>query len=278
MDFIEFFSYRFLLIAFIGAILSAAATAQLSVFLTLKKISFLGEAFSHIAFAGIALAFLIGTEITITTLVFVVIVAVLIGIVSKYYHYQETNIITIFLSVSMAAGIILISINREYTLDLTSYLFGNVLLITERDLLYLSVLLIINALFILSFFKELFYMTYNYTIARIYGIPVSLVYYLFIIILAVNIVVSVKIVGVILITAQLILPGITALNLTKNIKAAILLSIVFAEIGAIGGFFISYRYNLPSGGTIVILSFLLFIITLMYKEMFAQKSRYSTGE
>ena len=271
--FLEIFAYRFLLHAFIGAILSAAATSQLSVFLTLKKISFLGEAFSHIAFAGIALALLIGTGMTVTTIIFVVIVAILIGIVSRYYHYQETNIITIFLSVSMAVGIILISINRQYTLDLASYLFGNVLLVTQGDLTLLAILLVVNALFISLFFKELFYMTYNYSIARIYGIPVSLVYYLFIILLAVNIVVSVKIVGVILITAQLILPGISALNLTRNLKTAILLSVLIAEIGAIGGFFLSYRYNLPSGGTIVIISFLIFIATLIYKEMFLKKRR-----
>ncbi len=270
MDLLEVFQYRFLLYALLGAILSAAATSQLSVFLTLKKISFLGEAFSHIAFAGIALALLIGTEITLTTIGFVVVIAILIGIVSRYYHYQETNIITIFLSVSMAIGIILISINKQYTIDLASYLFGNVLLVTGKDLIYLATLLIVNALFIYLFFKELFYMTYNYSIARIYGIPVNLVYYLFIILLAINIVVSVKIVGVILITAQLILPGISALNLTKNVRLALLISVLFAEVGALGGFILSYKFNLPFGASIVILSFLLFIFSLIYKVVVAK--------
>ena len=253
--------------AFWGAVLSAAATSQLSVFLTLKKISFLGEAFSHIAFAGIALALLIGSDITLTTIGFVAVVALLIAFISKYYHYQESNVITIFLSVSMAIGIILLNINRDYTLDLASYLFGNVLLITTQDLYYLSSLFLLNVLFVQLFFKELFYLTYNHTIARIYGVPVNLVYYLFIIILAVNIVVSVKIIGVVLITAQLILPGISALNMTKNLRKALLLSVVFAEMGAIGGFFISLKLNLPSGAVIVVLSFLLFIITLIYKQM-----------
>jgi zinc transport system permease protein len=274
MDILEIFHYRFLIHAFAGAVLSAAASSQLSVFLTLKKISFLGEAFSHIAFAGIALSLLIGSEITITTVGFVVVIAILIGIVSKYYHYQEANIITIFLSVSMAVGIILINVNQRYTLDLSSYLFGNVLMVTPKDLWYLTVLLLLNGAFILLFFKELYYMTYNYEVARIYGIPVKLTYYLFIILLAVNIVVSVKIVGVILITAQLILPGISALNLTKKIRSAIILSVFFGEIGAVGGFFLSYRFNLPSGATIVILSFLIFIITLIYKELAAKREGY----
>ncbi|MBW6515533.1 MAG: metal ABC transporter permease [Candidatus Cloacimonetes bacterium] len=267
MELADFFQYRFLLHALIGAILSAAATSQLSVFLTLKKVSFLGEAFSHMAFAGIALALLIGTDLTITAIGFVILIAILIGLFSKYYYYQETNIITIFLSVSMAIGIILISLNKNYTVDLTSYLFGNIILITTRDLCFLAILLGVNAIFIYLFFKELFYMTYNYSVARIYGISVDIAYYLFIILLAVNIVISVKIVGVILITAQLILPGITALNLVRNMKSAIILSVILAEISAIGGIILSYQLNLPSGATIVILSFIIFIGTLIYKEM-----------
>jgi zinc transport system permease protein len=267
MEIFEIFEYRFLRYALIAAFLSAAATSQLSVFVTLKKVSFLGEAFSHMAFAGIALALLLGTEMTLTTLAFVIAAAVLIGIVSKYYHYQEANVITIFLSVAMAIGIILISLNKNYTPDLVSYLFGNILLLTKADLYYLGILFIINSLFITLFFKEMFYLTYNYSVAKIYNIRADLVYYIFTILLAVNIVISVKIVGIILITAQLILPGISALNLTKKIKTAIFYSFFFAEIGAIGGFLISYNLNLPSGSCIVILLFIVFIITLFYKEL-----------
>ncbi|MCB5230515.1 MAG: metal ABC transporter permease [Candidatus Cloacimonas sp.] len=270
-QFIEIFQYKFLINAFIGALLAAAATSLLSVFITLKKISFLGEAFSHIAFAGIALSFLIGTEMTLTTLLFVLIVAVLIAIISKYYQYQEANIITIFLSVSMAIGIILVNLNKDYILDLGSYLFGNVLLVSKGDLIFLSILIVANLAFVILFFKELFYLTYNFNIAKLYGVPVNLVYYLFILLLAVNIVVSVKIVGVIMITAQLILPGISALNLTRSVRKAIFYSFIIAEVGAIGGFYISYRYNLPSGSSIVLLTFLIFILTLLYKEIILKR-------
>ncbi len=261
----DIFQYRFLTNALIAVVLSAAATSQLSVFVTLKKMSFLGEAFSHIAFAGIALALLIGTEFTITTLLFVIIVAILIGVVSKYYHYQETNIVTIFLSLSMAIGIILLNLNRDYTPDITSYLFGNVLLVTANDLLYLSILVIANLAFVTLFFKEMFYLTYNFNVATLYRIPANTVYYIFTILLAANIVVSVKVIGVILITAQLILPGITALNLTRNIKLAMILSFVFAQIGSVGGLLLSFRYNLPSGASIVILLFIIFIASLAVK-------------
>ncbi len=263
----EILQYKFLTYALIAAFLSAAATSTLSVFVTLKKVSFLGEAFSHIAFAGIALALLISTNVTLTTLVFVLVVAILIAIVSRFYHYQETNIITIFLSSAMALGIILLSLNKNYTPDIVGYLFGNILMINKTDLILLAVLFVVNLLFISLFFKEMFYLTYNYDIARINRIPVNLVYYIFTILLVFNVVISVKIVGIILITAQLILPGITALNLTKNIKKAVLISFILAQIGALGGFFISYLYDLPSGGCIVLLLFTLFIASLLYREI-----------
>lgn len=263
----DLFQYQFLVNALIAVFLSAAGTSLLSVFVTLKKMSFLGEAFSHIAFAGIALALLLGTELTLTTLIFVGVVSLLIGFVSKYYHHQEANIITIFLSLSMAVGIILLNLNRNYVPDVTSYLFGNILLVTRIDLIYLVILLLVNIGFITLFFKELFYLTYNYNVAVIYRIRANLVYYLFTILLAANIVVSVKIIGVILITAQLILPGITALNLTKNIKWAVVLSFMFAQIGALSGFFISYQLNLPSGASIVVIQFIVFVISLVYKEV-----------
>lgn len=268
----DILQYRFLTNALIAVFLSAAATSQISVFVTLKKLSFLGEAFSHIAFAGIAIALLLGTEMTATTLLFVVFIAVLISIVSKYYNYQETNIITIFLSLSMAIGIILLNLNRDYTPDVASYLFGNVLLVTEKDIFYLFILSLVNLAFIILFFKEMFYLTYNYTIASVFRIPVVLTYYLFTILLAANIVISVKIVGIIMITAQLILPGISALNLTMNVTKAIIISCLIAVIGAVTGFVVSYYLNLPSGACIVILLFILFIVTLLFRQM---KNRYS---
>jgi ABC-type Mn2+/Zn2+ transport system permease subunit len=212
--------YNFLVNALLGAILSGISLSILSPFVTLKKIAYMGEALSHIAFAGIAFALLFSLNLNITTLVFVIIIAGLIGFVSKFFRTEETNVITIFLSVSMALGMVLIALKKDYSFDLASYLFGNVLLISKADLWQLGILTLLNAAFVSLLFKELFYLTYNMTVAGVFGIRVKTIYYGLLFLLAINIVTAVKIAGIILVTAQLILPA----------------SIAYRHFSIIGGF------------------------------------------
>lgn len=255
----------FLMKAFLGAILASLATAILSPFISLKRISYMGEALSHVSFAGIALALFVGWHMNLTALCFVVAVALIIGYISKHYDLEETNITTVFLSVSMALGILLISLKKDYTVDLSSYLFGNVLLVTQADIYHLGILFVINVLFVVLLFKELFYMTYHQTMSRVFRIPVDAVYYAFLVLIALNIVVSVKVIGVILITAELVLPGMIAFNLTRSLKRAIMLSFISSVISALVGFGASYWLNIPTGSSIVLTLFILFLISLFSK-------------
>jgi zinc transport system permease protein len=259
-------SYGFLVHALLGALLSGISLAVLSPFVTLKKIAYMGEALSHIAFAGIALALLLSLNLSLTTMIFVVLVAGLIGFVSRFFQTEETNVITIFLSVAMALGIILISLKKDYTFDLSSYLFGNVLLINMTDLYSLIVLTIFNLAFITLLFKELFYMTYNMAVAEVFGIKVKLVYFCFLFLLAINIVVAVKIAGIILVTAQLVLPASIAFQFVKKLRPAIVISIAIAVISSLGGFYLSWLYNLPTGAVIVLVEFILYLGALIINK------------
>ena len=259
----EILSVGFLRIAFLGAVISALSTSLISVFIALKKVSYMSEAFAHMSFAGIALALILGWNINIITFIFVLILAVTIGLISKRFRMEESNITTIFLSISMALGVILISMNRSLNVDIAGFLFGNVLFISTGDLYYLIALFVINLLFIIIFFKEIFYIAYNEEIAEIYGINTKLVYLIFLAVLAANIVISVKITGIILITAQMILPGMTALNIIKRVKWAIVLSAIIALISSVSGFYLSFRLNMPSGAVIVIVMFCMFLLSFI---------------
>lgn len=259
-------SYGFLIHALLGALLSGISLAILSPFVTLKKIAYMGEALSHIAFAGIALALLFSLNLSLVTMLFVLAVAGLIGFVSRFFQTEETNVITIFLSVAMALGIILISIKKDYSFDLASYLFGNVLLINMADIYSLIALTVINIGFITLLFKELFYMTYNMTVAEVFGIKVKTVYYLFLFLLAINIVVAVKIAGVILVTAQLVLPASIAFQYVRKLKPAIIISIIVALVASLIGFYISWQFNLPTGAVIVLVEFLLYLLSLIINK------------
>lgn len=264
---LDFLQTGFLATAFLGALLSAAATALLSVFVSLKKASYMSEAFAHVSFAGVALALLLGLSYGLVTMLFVTVVAFLIGLIAIRFRLEEVNVTTVFLSVSMALGVILLSLNKRYTTDIADYLFGNVLLVTGEDILLLGSLVAANLSLLLLFFKELFYIAYNQEIARIFGVPVRPVYFLFLTLLAVNVVVAVKIVGLVLVTAQLILPGLAALNLVRGIRRAIALSVLIAVASAGLGFAVSYPLNLPTGATIVLVLFVVFLLTLPARRL-----------
>ncbi|HNQ43064.1 MAG TPA: metal ABC transporter permease, partial [Candidatus Cloacimonadota bacterium] len=208
----------FILNALLGAILSGISLAIFAPFVTLRKISYMGEALSHIAFAGIALAIITGVNLTLGALCFVVLVSLGISWLAKRYKLQEANTITIFLSLSMALGIILISLSKNYTFDLASYLFGNVLLIQGGENIILGFLLLIDIVFVTVFYNPLFYLCYNPEIAQVFRIKTYLVDRLFYILLAANIVINLKSAGIILVTAQLILPAVIAFNLARRLE------------------------------------------------------------
>ena len=257
------FGYTFLWHALLGAGLSGISLAILSPFVTLKKISYMGEALSHIAFAGIALALLLGLNLNLITLVFVLVVALLIGLLARLYKTEESNVITIFLSVAMALGIVLVALKKDYTFDLASYLFGNVLLVSRLDLTQLGGLTLLNLLYVGLLYRELFYITYNITMAEVYGIKVKYVYFGFLILLALNIVTTVKIAGVILVTAQLVLPSSIAFRLTCKMQRALVISILVSLASALAGFYLSWVLNLPTGAVIVLVEFCIYIATLL---------------
>ncbi len=257
--------FSFLLSALLAALLSSVCLALFSPFVTLRRVSYLGEALSHIAFAGIALALLLGLNLQLTTLLFVIAIALAITWLARRRQLQEANTITIFLSVSMALGIILISLRRGYTFDLASYLFGNVLLASSADLWHLGALLLADLGFIIFFYKELFYLSYNAEMARFYRLPADLVNRLFMILLAANIVITLRAAGIILVSAQLILPASTAFNLVRRLDRAVALSALIAILAAAGGFVLSWWLNLPTGANIVLLEFLFFLLSLAFR-------------
>ena len=259
-------SYTFMLYALLGSLLSGLSLAIFAPYVTLRKISYMGEALSHIAFAGIALAVLSGLNLTFTTLIFVMAVALAISWLARKHKLQEANTISIFLSVSMALGMILISLSKNYSFDLASYLFGNVLLITRSELYALAILAVLNIAFVHIFYKELFYLSYNAEMSRVFRIRINPVNRLFMLLLAANIVINLKSAGIILVTAQLILPSVIAFNLVSSLPKAIGLSVLVALLSALMGFYLSFRFNLPTGATIVLFEALLFTLSLILKR------------
>ncbi|HOQ80577.1 MAG TPA: metal ABC transporter permease [Candidatus Cloacimonadota bacterium] len=267
----SFLTIEILLFSFIAGILSAISTSLLSVFVTLKKISYMSEALSHISFAGIALAILLGLSLNITSTIFVLFIVAIILYISLQYNLEESNVTMLLMSVSMAVGIILLSFKKDYVVDVSSYMFGNILLINKEDLYWLTALIIINLLFIIAFYREIIYTVYHASIAEFYHVPAKLITVLLLTILGINIAISVKITGIVMITAQLILPGMISLNITRTIPKAIIISVLFSAFASAFGFLLSFHFNLPSGAVIVVVLFVLFLLSLSFKRLFLKE-------
>lgn len=250
---------------FVGIIVSLTS-GLVSVFVVLRKMSFIGAGISHAAFGGVAIGFFTGINPTITAVIYSVAVALGIELVSRKGKVSEDASIGIFFASSMALGIILISLSKEYNVDLFGYLFGNILAITQGEVLLSLIVAILVIGVIMLFLKEIFITTYNEEIARVSGISVRAINTLFLIVLSVSIVISMKIVGIILVSALLVIPGATAQLFAKNLYVMLFVSCGVAVFSTILGLILSYEFDIAPGGSIVLTATAIFFIALGFKR------------
>jgi len=250
---------------FVGIMVSLIS-GLISVFVVLRKMSFIGAGISHAAFGGVAIGFFTGINPTITAIIYTIAVALGIELVSRKGKISEDVSIGIFFASSMALGIVLVSLSRGYTVDLFGYLFGNILAITKEEVLLSLFVAIFVIGLIMLFLKEIFLTSYNEEIARVSGISVRAINILFLIVLSVSIVISIKIVGIILVSALLVIPGATAQLFAKNVYFMIVASCGFAVFSTILGLLLSYEFDIAPGGSIVLTATVLFLIALFLKK------------
>lgn len=252
--------------ALLVGIIVSLISGLISVFVVLRQMSFIGAGISHAAFGGVAIGFFTGINPTITAIFYCIAVAIGIELVSRKGKVSEDVSIGIFFAASMALGIVLVSLSKKYNVDLYGYLFGNILAITDREVLLSLFVAVLVIGVIILFLKEIFLITYNEEIARVGGIPVRLINMLFLIALSVSIVISMKIVGIILISALLVIPGATAQLFAKNLYLMIVTSCGVAVLSTVLGLFFSYEFDIAPGGSIVLTSTALFLTALLFKR------------
>jgi ABC-type Mn2+/Zn2+ transport system permease subunit len=264
---IEIFRFEFMQNAFMAGMMLSLVLAVVSFFVVLRRLSFIGVGVAHSAFGGVALGALLGISPTLTAIGFAVAVANAIGYIGKQGKLSTDTAIGIFFSLSMALGVIFIGMSEQYNVDLFGYLFGNILAITRTDLVIIAVLgtLVLASIFI--FFKELLFVAYDREVALVSGMPVTFLDHFFLTILALAVVISMKIIGIVLVSALLVIPGAAAAQITRRYVSMIAVAIVIALISTIGGLLISYYADLASGATIVTLAAAIFFITFAVSQI-----------
>ena len=240
----------------------------LSFFIVMRKMAFLGAGIAHTAFGGVALGILLGIHPFFSSLVFCLLSAILIGKLVKYGNISYDIGIGILFSFAMALGALFIALKKEYTFDLSGYLFGNILGVTGFDLLLASVTLLLFVPFLTAFFQKILFMTFEEKVARVSGVKTDLLDTVLLVFLALIIVVSIKIVGIILVSALVVLPTSFGLLLSKDYRKVITGGIVYTLCIMIGGLLLSYYLDSPTGATMVVAGTSIYFLGMILQRMF----------
>ncbi len=272
----ELFSYGFMLRALAAAVLVGLICSFLSFFVVLKRLSFLGAGISHIALGGMAIGLVTGINPVITGSAFAVGAAVSTGYISKIVKASEDTIIGILYAFGMALGIALISTFKGYYPELFSLLFGNILSVSNQDLLLIASAGAVIILFLLLFFKELLAICFDEEMSFSGGLPVNLLYMGLLAAIGLAVMISVQLAGVVLVAALVVIPGAAGFRLCTNYRGMLALSLATGLSGSLGGLLISYYYPIPPGAAIVLLMTALYILALVIRP-FLYKMR-SEGE
>lgn len=249
---IEILQYEFMQRALIAGIAISISCSLIGLFLILKRFSLFGDAMSHVAFGGIALGlFLKSNPIWVSLIVSIIGALAIIKLNSSKRIYSDSSI-SVLLSLGLAMGLVLISLSGGFSIDITSYLFGSILLVNIEETLSTILLSVIVIAFVILFYKKLVYLVFNEEQALVNGINTVVLNILFITLATIAIVMSIRLIGVLMVSSLLIIPNVSSLLLGYGFKKTILLSICFSLTSVILGIILAYEWNITPSGMIVI--------------------------
>ena len=275
LEFVEhLFTYQFLNRALITSIIVGIVCGTVGSLIVLRGLSLMGDAMSHAVLPGVALSFLFGIPMFIGALITGMIASIFIGYITSSSKTKPDAAIGISFTAFLASGIIIISLINTTT-DLYHILFGNLLAITNSAFLTTIVIRSIVLILIIIFYRPLMISTFDPTFSRMSGLNTTLLHYFVMLLLSLVTVASIQTVGIILVVALLITPASTAFLISKKLYSMMIIASLISVISSIVGLYYSYIYNIPSGATIVLCTFVIYIITLFFTKFTNRKKRGS---
>ena len=266
--FIQPFSYAFMVRGLAASVIVGVVCAVVGVYVVLRGMAFFGDALAHAVLPGVALGYLIsgGSRETLFwwALGAAVLVALAVGRVSKHAEIREDTAIGIIFASMFALGIALISTVRSYTVDLSHFLFGDVLGVSSRDLVLTAVFGALILLAIFFFYKEFLVLSFDPVLSATLRLPSSLLNNLLFVLMALTVSVAMQTVGVALMVAMLVTPAATASLLTHRLWQGMLVSACIGAISAVTGLYMSYYFNIVSGSAIVLTATFIFAMVFLF--------------
>ncbi len=270
--FLEAITSNFILKALLVGILVAICSSFLGTFLVLKKYALIGDGLAHVSFGTIAIALVFGWLPLVTSIILVSIASIMILILNEKTDIHGDAAIGLVASFSVALGYLIASYTHGFSVSLSDYLFGNILLISNLDM-YLSILLsIVVTITVLILYNSFFALTYDEEFAKVIGLNTKQLNYTISILTSLTIVLGIRVVGTLLISSLIIFPTVTALQISKGFKSTIKIALVVSVLSIITGLFLSIIIDSPTGATIVVINGLLFILFYLKKKLRWRKS------
>jgi len=230
-------------------------------------LSLIADALSHVALTGVAVGLLLGINPLITTILCTVVTAFIIEEIRSSGRLSAESILAMILPGGLALALILISMANGFNANLFTYLFGSIATVTQQDIWIVFILGVGIVGVLILFYRQFMYTSFDEESARISGIPVRLVNHIFMILIALTVSIAMKVVGILLIGALMVIPVITAMQIVKGFRSSIFASILIAVVSVSIGLVLSYYVNLPAGATIVMVSILLFILASILRRI-----------
>ncbi len=263
----EILQYDFMQRALIAGMFVGFISPTIGTFLVLRRLSFIGDTLSHSTLAGVAAGILLWNQPVLGGIIFAVLAALGIDLLRKVYkHYEELSM-PIMMSTGIGLAVVLISISDGFTVDLFTYLFGSIIAVTKTDIMTVSILAIGIIITIFLLYKELMYISFDEEGARLNGIPFRGVNLIFTILVALTIASSMRIVGILLVSSMITIPVAASLQIANSFKQTLFFAVLFAEFSVVSGIFAAYYFDLASGGTIVLISVSVLLLTILYKKL-----------
>lgn len=259
---LSIFEYSFMIRAFAAGIAIALIAPTIGTFLVVRRYSLVADTLAHVSLTGVAIGLLLGINPVAAAIGTSVLAATGIEYLRTKKNIFGESVLAVFLSASLAIAAILFSITRGIGANLFSFLFGSITTVTANDLFFIAGLGVLVLLSILLFYKEFFLTSFDEELARTNGIKTNFFNLLLIILAAVTVSLAMRIVGILLIDALMVIPVITAMQYKKGFYKTLFMAIIFALVSVISGIFLSYYLDLASGGTIVVVGLILFLGTL----------------
>ena len=260
---LELFTYDFMQRSLLAAALVGALCSTIGVFVVLRGLAFMGAGTAHAAFAGVALGYLMGWPPLLMALLFGLATVWVTGWVEEKGRMKLDVSIGILYTATMALAILFIGLMKTYNAEVYGYLFGNVLAVTNEELLTIAGLSIIVIGAIVLFSKELYFIAFDQEMAEASGVPARRIYFILLTLIALTVVISLKTVGGILVFAMILIPASTAYQLTHSLMTLTLYSTIIGVATAVAGVLISAIWDVPSGPAIVLLATTVFFISLI---------------